>query len=423
MVLFLTFALLLLISIVPNPVRSETVRGKDFYVYMKLDLKFTSSEKGELELYFGTDHPRQLAEVGNFSTDIERYDNKFLNTIYENFTKHQDSNKTLFATALRSSSGVELRNVRFAMQNSTDYFGLSFSCDFEFPDSDIREYTYLDGFRKLNLGGYDTDELTAALFRNVDRVRIKMSIELTDDLSLGKENDGTYHKRGIREESIDLTTTLTSTSLLSNRFTVDETPLKTPTILFGFISIALTGGIILLAIIWKVNRFRNVGLILPLASFIPGSIMVILFFLPNLSYYGLHGVDIYIWGMIFLSMIGLSKVINPSISIMSFDKEREIERKKRRPRKIEKPRVVYIERIVHKPIREKKEEIDPYEVLGIKRTSDHAKVKKAYLKLVKEYHPDRFNDAPERIRDSATKEMEKINKAYETICEITKKGK
>ena len=56
---------------------------------------------------------------------------------------------------------------------------------------------------------------------------------------------------------------------------------------------------------------------------------------------------------------------------------------------------------------------DPYEVLGIPRTSDMSKVKSAYRELVKKYHPDNYAGTP--LTDLANEKMQEINDAYDAI--------
>lgn len=56
---------------------------------------------------------------------------------------------------------------------------------------------------------------------------------------------------------------------------------------------------------------------------------------------------------------------------------------------------------------------NPYEVLGVKRTASDEEIKKAYMELVKKYHPDRFTDNP--LKELADEKLREINHAYDTI--------
>lgn len=58
---------------------------------------------------------------------------------------------------------------------------------------------------------------------------------------------------------------------------------------------------------------------------------------------------------------------------------------------------------------------DPYAVLGVARDADERTVKRAYRKLISEYHPDRLADAPEELRRRAEQRASEINGAWERI--------
>lgn len=56
-----------------------------------------------------------------------------------------------------------------------------------------------------------------------------------------------------------------------------------------------------------------------------------------------------------------------------------------------------------------------YAALELKKDASHSEVKKAYIKLVKKYHPDKFQD--EEKKQLATELLQKINEAYAEINE------
>ena len=64
--------------------------------------------------------------------------------------------------------------------------------------------------------------------------------------------------------------------------------------------------------------------------------------------------------------------------------------------------------------------IDPYRVLGVSPTADDTEIKEAYKKLVKQYHPDRYQD--EDMKSLANEKMADINTAYDRITEDRRKG-
>jgi DnaJ-class molecular chaperone len=60
---------------------------------------------------------------------------------------------------------------------------------------------------------------------------------------------------------------------------------------------------------------------------------------------------------------------------------------------------------------------DPYEILGVARSSDEADIKKAFRKLAKLYHPDRNSSDPK-----AKEKFNEINSAYELLGDATKRA-
>ena len=56
---------------------------------------------------------------------------------------------------------------------------------------------------------------------------------------------------------------------------------------------------------------------------------------------------------------------------------------------------------------------DPYEVLGVSRSSGMDEIKAAYRNLAKKYHPDNFSGSP--LQEVANEKMQEINEAYDAI--------
>ena len=59
--------------------------------------------------------------------------------------------------------------------------------------------------------------------------------------------------------------------------------------------------------------------------------------------------------------------------------------------------------------------LDPYEILGVSRNASKQEIKKAWLKKVSEYHPDKVASLGEKLRKLAEIETKKINWAWEQL--------
>lgn len=57
--------------------------------------------------------------------------------------------------------------------------------------------------------------------------------------------------------------------------------------------------------------------------------------------------------------------------------------------------------------------MNPYEVLGVSPYASPDEIRSAYLKLVKKYHPDRYQDSC--LKKQAEDKMKRINAAYDMI--------
>lgn len=61
----------------------------------------------------------------------------------------------------------------------------------------------------------------------------------------------------------------------------------------------------------------------------------------------------------------------------------------------------------------------PWEVLGVSPKATRAEITTAYRTLAYIFHPDRFSDAPDPVRDEAQRRMAQLNKAYD----LAKRGR
>ena len=63
---------------------------------------------------------------------------------------------------------------------------------------------------------------------------------------------------------------------------------------------------------------------------------------------------------------------------------------------------------------------DPYKVLGVDSTASDDDIKKAYRKLARKYHPDKYAESD--LKELAEEKMKEINYAYEQIQQMRSSG-
>jgi len=64
------------------------------------------------------------------------------------------------------------------------------------------------------------------------------------------------------------------------------------------------------------------------------------------------------------------------------------------------------------------ENIDYYQILGIKRNATPEEVREAYLYWVNVLHPDRMLKMPEHVRMKAQDDLKKVNEAYSVLSDL-----
>jgi hypothetical protein len=60
--------------------------------------------------------------------------------------------------------------------------------------------------------------------------------------------------------------------------------------------------------------------------------------------------------------------------------------------------------------------MNAWEVLGVRPGASHDEVAEAYRVLAQIFHPDRFADSPEKIKEEAQRRMQDLNDAYAQAC-------
>jgi hypothetical protein len=391
---------------------------------MELDVSFETTTQGSVDFYFGTDEERSLDSVDFETIDITQYDNKYLTIVYENFTAFGLVDETLFRSVLDAPYEVELSEVVIRYSAEEDYFGFRFTCDFDLrTDASQIEYKYLELIHFSNKEIQDSevlgDVLGTKLWRNKDLIRVNFNIELEPSLSLDKKSDSMDHSRWITYESLESETTLTSFVGRSNSFIISDHPLKSPLGVFIGMLAILLGSYGLLILIWRKNRFRGFGLIIPIFSIIYSLFVIFMYFRPDFTIYGFGGTTIFLLSGFFFVMVVISKFINPKKKVSTYLEERS------KKHGIKMPKVVYVDRYINTATQKRsgEKQFDPYFVLGVDRDASWAEIKKAYYSRIKEYHPDKYLDSPKKIQKAAGKESERLNKAFEELSEIHKDGK
>lgn len=66
---------------------------------------------------------------------------------------------------------------------------------------------------------------------------------------------------------------------------------------------------------------------------------------------------------------------------------------------------------------------DPYAVLGLDSQASDAQIEQAYRRLISQYHPDRYANDPDEIRQRAEAKAREINRAYDRIRGLRKRGR
>ncbi len=63
-----------------------------------------------------------------------------------------------------------------------------------------------------------------------------------------------------------------------------------------------------------------------------------------------------------------------------------------------------------------------YEILGLDKDASQEQIKKAYRDLAKKYHPDRYADLADDLRDQAEQRFKEINEAFSVLSDTQKRA-
>ncbi len=65
--------------------------------------------------------------------------------------------------------------------------------------------------------------------------------------------------------------------------------------------------------------------------------------------------------------------------------------------------------------------LNHFQLLGVRARAEKEEVKKAFIKVAQQYHPDRHHERPRRLQDLATFMLERYQEAYETLIKEKKR--
>jgi hypothetical protein len=413
-VVCLAFAILLAFLLVPwYTDEVQAAPGDD--VKIELEIKLSDVGRGHLEFFVGSGSPRNLIHATKIPGTPTVYNDKNINKLIFSLQEKGADRISIFRAIFNHSSEVELSNVNISLRDETSYFCFSFQCDFYFVfGGKIGEYRYLsflyDYEDKFNvddgIGGISD---TVRREREMNKVNIDLTIELDSSLSMTSSSIILGHERSINKEKLHDNTDATWFLRNSNRLKVFENSLISPFSIFILWLSILIIGYGFLSFLWWRKRFKNLGLITPLITILFSGFLITSFFLPGLSFYEMGGFSLWIYSGIFLFLLGICTISHPGGHIDGYDEARK--------GRFKMPKIIYIDRhiFVDRSNTPKEERMDPYEVLGVDPKSSFEEIEDAYRKKIKEYHPDKYMNSPERIRSFTVKETERLNTAYETL--------
>ena len=64
--------------------------------------------------------------------------------------------------------------------------------------------------------------------------------------------------------------------------------------------------------------------------------------------------------------------------------------------------------------------MNPYKVLGVSENASFEEIRRAYLALVKKYHPDKYTDTD--LKDLANEKLKEVNEAYDQLTKNKSRG-
>jgi len=398
------------------------IGGSDPFVTLDLEIEFNTATSGKIDLYFGTaprDHleetVRETVEQRMDDNEVFSYmwDNLFVEDTVKNLTDTNISN--IMDRVLHTDEEMILQGFQIVFYNNSNEIGIGLTAKFEVGGSFSRvEYEYLEFIHGGDLAtDKDLKKLKSKYIDQKDYIGMKVMITGGDPLSMTLREETMAHTRDQNGEKLDYHTTYTKFVLIDNELTVHSSHYKSPSFIFKIFIATVIIGYLALIMIWYRNRFKGRGLILPFFTVFFSMFVWFGFYYPGLSIYSLGAVTYHFISGAFILMVLLCLFVNPKPkNVKGYDEMKERE-KKLKVKKVVVPIGNYMNTNVPRPSAE--EGRSYYEILEVEEDASPDEIKKAYFGKMKDYHPDKYQDAPEKIRESADREASLINEAYDNL--------
>lgn len=413
--------LLALIDAVPDAGAIPFMGDGGYFVTLEYRVNFDSHSSGNLYLYFGTAEKGKLATGAGEEMKIEEMPNKIMIYLMTEFLGEElildgGIGEEIARRALDPGRKMELVDPSLQFYWGKEDMGIEFVTDFEVPGAGSKlEYEYLKFVHDSALAkDPDVGNMYNKFINNKDYVRMKVEINARDPASMSLGEEGIGHLRTLHGEEFETRTTYAQFIIESNWIMLHGDNYKSASaVLKVFIGI-LVIGYLGLAAIWYLNKFKGKGLILPVTTIILSGMLWLGYFFPGVSIYSIGALSFYLMGAFFLGLVITCLFVNPKArEFEGYDKMKKEEEESVKVPEIEVPDVNdYLLPFEGETDGDRR---SFYKVLGVDRSASASDIKKAYIARIKDYHPDNYQDAPERIRDAADEEAARINEAYESL--------
>jgi|ETNmetMinimDraft_26_1059896.scaffolds.fasta_scaffold08990_3 hypothetical protein len=399
---------------------------------MELKIEFTTAESGDISFYFGTTEKNNMniTAPGDLNLDFRIF-NKLDSHIvhryfWEKFFRDNSSSDLENINISRIIKGVldPGDDIHLTAPNITFYterreIGMELRTGFGVGDGNSkREYSYLEFMHDNDLASeLNLNNLEKKYWQGKDYAWIQIEIVSQDPSSMSFEDISLDHSRSRNGETYRLETTYTKFTGSNNEVMVHDSSLKSPSLLFYVFCGTIILGYPLLSLIWIKKKFKGKGRILPLSTISISVMIWVGYFYPDFAFYSIGGLSYYIYPVVFFVMVLCCSWINLSPdSKKGYKKMKEEEEKIEEIPVVDIPLVNYVHTTVAIP--DSPDGRDQYQILGLEEGATVEEIKKAYLKKIKDYHPDKYQDSPERIKMAAEAEAAIINQAYENLMKV-----